>query len=114
MFKKSDTPLCPFLNKPCLKHGCVMWTHVAGMNPQTGQPMDHWDCTFKIMPLLMVDQVRHLNGVQAATESNRNETVKTGHNIMTAVMLAQQGGRFINDADAIESGTPTQQIEDKT
>jgi hypothetical protein len=75
MSKKKE-PVCPYIGKPCLGDGCTMWVHILGENPQTRQPMDLWDCSIKWMPVLFLENAKGLRGVQAATESMRNEVVQ--------------------------------------
>jgi hypothetical protein len=104
--KKDDTPLCPFLNKPCLKHGCMLYTHVQGNNPTTGQQMDHWDCTFKVMPLIMIDQVRKTESVHASTVEARNQAAKHTTAMMQAMMLSNQGGRYHGETEIEASEEP--------
>lgn len=68
-------PLCPLLNKPCIETGCKFWTHVLGTNPQTGNPVDHYDCAITWLPVLLVSTAQEVRQGAAATESFRNETV---------------------------------------
>jgi hypothetical protein len=50
---------------------------LQGAHPQTGQAVQEWGCSIAWMPLLMVENARHIQGTQAATESFRNEMVKS-------------------------------------
>ncbi len=43
--KKVDMPICPLLNKPCIKEACMMWIHVRGKNPNTGNDEDKPVCS---------------------------------------------------------------------
>jgi hypothetical protein len=68
---------CPLLNKKCIKHQCIWYNMLQGAHPQTGAPVQEWGCSIAWMPLLMVENARHIQGTQAATESFRNEMVKS-------------------------------------
>ena len=68
---------CPLLKKKCIKHKCVWFNMLQGAHPQTGLPVQEWGCSIAWMPLLMVENAKHIQGTQAATESFRNEMVKS-------------------------------------
>jgi hypothetical protein len=68
---------CPLLNKKCIKHQCIWYNMLQGAHPQTGAPVQEWGCSIAWMPLLMVENAKHIQGTQAATESFRNEMVKS-------------------------------------
>jgi len=80
---------CPLLNRKCIKHQCVWYNMLQGKNPQTGLDVQEWGCSIAWIPLLLVENSAKTAGVQAATESFRNEMVQS-NNIMTKV-LAQSG-----------------------
>jgi hypothetical protein len=56
-------------------HRCMWYTQIAGMNPQTGEPIDEWKCAITWLPLLSVEMSMTNRGQTAAIESFRNETV---------------------------------------
>jgi len=68
---------CPLLKKKCIKHRCVWYNMLQGAHPQTGLAVQEWGCSIAWMPLLMVENAKHVQGTQAATESFRNEMVKS-------------------------------------
>ncbi len=72
-------PKCPLLNKPCIEHQCKFWIHMLGKHPQTGKAVDHFDCTFSWLPVLLVENVQAMGGAQAAIESFRNEMVEANN-----------------------------------
>jgi len=73
--KAPTTKTCPFLGKPCIEHGCMLYGQILGKNPNTGADTDAWGCAIGFIPLLLIEGNRLTNGVGAAVESNRNETV---------------------------------------
>ncbi|MCO4881568.1 hypothetical protein VOI32_14050 [Paraburkholderia caribensis] len=82
------TKTCPFLKKPCIEHECTMWTHIQGKHPQTGAIQDVWDCSVKWTPVLMVDHVHGLRGIQAAMESARNEITQRQDVLNDSIRIA--------------------------
>lgn len=54
---------------------CRWYTQIQGMNPQTGEQMDTWDCAIAWLPILSVEMSRTNRGQTAALESFRNEMV---------------------------------------
>ena len=79
---------CPLNNfKPCKKFDCAWFIQIKGKHPQTGADVNEWGCSIAWLPLLLVENSSKLNGVQAATESFRNEMVK-GQNVMNTILSA--------------------------
>lgn len=66
---------CPLLKKKCIKHRCLWYNMLQGKNPMTGADVHEWGCSIAWIPLLLVENSRSITGVQAATESFRNEMV---------------------------------------
>jgi len=80
---------CPLLNKKCIKHQCVWYNMLQGKNPQTGLDVQEWGCSIAWIPLLLVENSQQIMKTSAATESFRNEMVRS-NNVMTKV-LAHSG-----------------------
>ena len=76
---------CPLLKKKCIKHQCVWYNMLQGTNPNTGTDVHEWGCSIAWLPLLLVENSRHIMGTQAATESFRNEMVKS-QNVLTSLL----------------------------
>lgn len=68
--------ICPLMRKPCIEHECAWYGHMEGRNPQNGQPMDHWDCAVRWLPILITESARQTKNVQAAVEDFRNTNVE--------------------------------------
>lgn len=66
--------VCPFhkkwMSKVCLS--CPLWVNLKGRNPQSGEIVDKWGCSFSFMPLLMVENSQQSRQTAAAVESFRN------------------------------------------
>ena len=71
-------------------HNCVWYQHVRGMNPNTGEHVDKWDCAIAMMPMLLVENAQQTRQNGAATESMRNELVKMHVDGVHAVQAVTQ------------------------
>ena len=79
---------CPLLKKKCIKHKCLWYNMLQGKHPQTGLDVQEWGCSIAWIPLLLVENSSKMTGVQAATESFRNEMVK-GQSVMNNILATQ-------------------------
>lgn len=114
MTKASGT-WCPLLKKECVEHKCAWYIHIAGMDPNTGQPVDHWQCSISWMPMLMIENSQQQRSTSSAVESFRNEMVKANESnqqMLNAVgnmyldMCESQGvnvEEYINSLDGIDN-----------
>lgn len=78
--------ICPLSNQECIEdgkivndelHACRFWIKIVGQDPQTGQMIDNYDCTFCWQPILMLENSKMQRQTGAAVESFRNEMVKS-------------------------------------
>jgi aldehyde:ferredoxin oxidoreductase len=114
---------CPLLQKKCIKHQCLWYNMLQGKHPQTGLDVSEWGCSIAWLPLLLVENSAKLNGVQAATESFRNEMVKS-QTAMNKLLQSNDSAKNLamnatsifeligNHQKAIEKNDP--KIEDET
>jgi hypothetical protein len=96
---------------------------LQGAHPQTGAPVQEWGCSIAWMPLLLVENARHIQGTQAATESFRNEMVKS-NNAMSKLLESSDSAKNLmvnattifeligNHQKAIEKNDP--KLEEET
>lgn len=87
MFNKKGGKICPMLKKPCIEHECMWYIQLRGTHPQTGEPVDSFDCTMVVQPLLMIENSNQQRKTGAAIESFRNETIKS--NFTTQQLLLE-------------------------
>lgn len=69
---------CSQLNgRRCIKvcPTCVHFTHIRGVNPNTGVEVDKYDCVFNLLLLTQLEGNLLQRQTGAATESLRNEMV---------------------------------------
>jgi len=69
---------CPFWRKrmSAVCHTCPQWVQLRGANPNTGEPVDGWQCALGALPMLLVENAQQSRQNGAATESMRNEMVR--------------------------------------
>lgn len=93
---------CPLIKEKCIQDKCMFWTKLVGYHPQTGAPIDEWDCAIVWAPILLVENAQKMREAGAAVESFRNEVVKLS-------MAAQTKQVAVPEPDP----TPLVQIEVK-
>jgi hypothetical protein len=67
---------CPLIKKDCIENKCEWYCQVRGTNPNTGEPVDQWQCAINLLPVLLIENSSQQRSTSAAVESFRNETVK--------------------------------------
>ena len=67
---------CPLIKDECVQFKCMFWTQLRGKHPQTGAPLDEWDCAIKWLPILTIENTKEAIGVSASIDSFRNEMVR--------------------------------------
>lgn len=73
----SEAKKCPFMGgKKCITHQCQLWIHLVGLSPQTGQPVDEWNCSFAWGPLLQVEAANETRKCAASVDKVANEVNK--------------------------------------
>jgi len=75
--KLEQGKFCPLIGKDCIGIQCSWFTQIRGINPQTGEEVDEWECAVKMMPILLIENSQMQRQTGAAIESFRNETVKS-------------------------------------
>ena len=77
MAKIKSGDFCPLIKKDCIGLKCAWYTQVRGLNPNTGEEIDEWNCAVNWMPIMAIEIAQKSNQTGAAVESFRNEVVKT-------------------------------------
>lgn len=80
---------CPFIRKNCNKHECVLYVHLLGMNPQTGQPTEEWKCSLAFLPILMVENSNMIRQGTASTDKVATQLQKSRAEFIGA--LSEEG-----------------------
>jgi hypothetical protein len=77
MAKIKSGDFCPLIKKDCIGLKCAWYTQVRGLNPNTGEEIDEWNCAVNWMPIMAIEIAQKSNQTGAAVESFRNEVVRT-------------------------------------
>ena len=81
---------CPLIKKDCIGLKCSWYTHVRGMNPNTGQEVDEWSCAINCLPMMLIENSQQQRSTGAAVESFRNEMVKANESNINVLSAAAQ------------------------
>ena len=73
---------------------CRWYTHVQGMNPQTGEQTDQWDCAIAWLPILTIEMSRTNRGQTQAIEFLRNQVAEGNKVMSSAIEEAKQDARL--------------------
>lgn len=60
---------------------CRKWIQVMGNNPNTGEPINRWDCADAWAPLLAINTAQQARQTGAAVESLRNHVADPGGHV---------------------------------
>ena len=74
--KKEEKADCPLWKAPCKEHGCRWFKYIRGTDPNTGQPVDKWDCAIAWLPMLMIEMSLFERQTGASTDKVANEVKK--------------------------------------
>lgn len=110
--------LCPLMQKECIEDGaivngelvaCKFWVRIQGKHPQTGETIDHYDCTLCWTPVLMIENSKVNRETGAAVESLRNEiissSVTTQQTMLNALLATRPPLNSVPAQTVIEDGT---------
>jgi hypothetical protein len=67
---------CPFLNKKCIEHKCMLYKEFYGTTKPDEKPAVHFVCSLVLMPDLLVENSRQQAITGASIQSFRNEMVR--------------------------------------
>jgi len=67
---------CPLIQKKCKEHKCKFYVQIVGKDPNTGEDISQFDCTFSWLPMLLIEGAQQTRQSGAAIESFRNEMVR--------------------------------------
>lgn len=94
---------CPLLKKDCIENKCQWFCQVRGINPNTGEPVDEWQCAVNLLPILLIENSKQQRSTAAAVESFRNETVvrndTTNSILLQMTQIAEAGQNLISPVD---------------
>jgi hypothetical protein len=68
---------CPLIKKDCVGITCAWYTRVQGVDTNTGNQVDNYECAISWLPMLLIENSGQQRSTGAAVESFRNEMVKS-------------------------------------
>lgn len=66
---------CPFWRGKCKEHKCRLYIQVMGKNPNTGEDINKWGCSFEFLPMLLIENAQQQRQTGAAVETFRNQMI---------------------------------------
>lgn len=87
--KLERKPFCPLIQADCKQLGCSWFIQIRGTNPNTGEPVDEFDCTMKWLPVLLIENSQQQRQTGAAVESFRNEMAKANSGLIMLEEMAR-------------------------
>ena len=70
---------CPLLQKECIGLQCAWITQIRGMDPQTGEDVDEWDCAIKWLPVLLIENTKkYIELIYLGTQIMQEEYTEMG------------------------------------
>lgn len=88
---------CPLLKKDCIQLQCNWFIQVRGTNPNTGKEVDEWGCSIAWLPHLLIENANQTRQAGAATESFRNEFVKSAEATINTMVAISNANRDYNE-----------------
>jgi hypothetical protein len=67
---------CPLIKKDCIGLTCAWYTRVQGVDLNTGNQVDSYECAISWLPMLLVENSGQQRQTGASVESFRNEMVR--------------------------------------
>ena len=99
---------CPLLKKECVQLQCSWFIQVRGTDSNTGKEIDEWGCSISWLPHLLIENANQTRQAGAATESFRNEFVKSAEATINTMVAVAKSNREYNDE------VPMRLIHEKT
>lgn len=90
---------CPLIKKDCVGLQCAWYTRVQGVDMNTGNQVDDYECAISWLPMLLIENSGQQRQTGAAVESFRNEMVKaneTSQKVLLATLDVQKPQRQNN------------------
>jgi hypothetical protein len=96
---------CPLIKKDCVGLQCAWFTRVQGVDMNTGNQVDDYQCAIAWMPMLLIENSGQQRQTGAAVESFRNEMVKSNETSQK-VLLASLGFQKQQDQTSVLEISP--------
>jgi hypothetical protein len=78
---------CPLIKKDCVGLTCAWYTRVQGIDNNTGNQVDNYECAISWLPMLLIENSGQQRSTGAAVESFRNEMVKSNEQSQQLLLM---------------------------
>jgi len=85
--RKSDGTYCPLIKKDCIEFKCKFFQKLRGADPQSGEPVDEYDCAILWNNILLIENSQMQRQTGAAVESFRNNMVDQNNLLLNKDIL---------------------------
>lgn len=93
----------------CIEHECMWWTDFAvarAGEPENVPAVQRWDCSVNWSAVFQYSANFRLNGVQAATEDFRNQTLKRHDHMLEIAQRRHEMSRQLHSGNEISRQLP--------
>ena len=97
---------CPLLKKDCVGLQCAWFTRVQGVDMNTGNQVDEYQCAIAWMPMLLIENSGQQRQTGAAVESFRNEMVKSNETSQKVLLASLGFQRQQDQTPVLETNPP--------
>lgn len=97
---------CPLIKKDCVGLQCAWFTRVQGVDTNTGNQVDEYQCAIAWMPMLLIENSGQQRQTGAAVESFRNEMVKSNETSQKVLLASLGFQRQQNQNYVLETSHP--------
>jgi len=95
---------CPFWKKKMstVCHTCPLWVQVRGVDSNTGQNVDRWDCSIGLLTMLQLETAKEVRQTNASVDKMRadNQTYHGENKQLAALSL---NGRYIQKREIVDN-----------
>ena len=84
---------CPLLDRKCIEHDCAMYQRLLGAHPQTGAPVDHYDCAHRWHNILLIEHVQQTRQTGASVDQLRADNVNVTAAFIKSILAAARTPR---------------------
>jgi len=83
-------------------HTCPLWVQVRGVDSNTGQNVDRWDCSIGLLTMLQLETAKEVRQTNASVDKMRadNQTYHGENKQLAALSL---NGRYIQKREIVDN-----------
>lgn len=100
---------CPLIKKDCVGLQCSWFTRVQGVDLNTGNQVDDYQCAIAWMPMLLIENSGQQRQTGAAVESFRNEMVRANETSQKILLASLTVSEINQTYKPLEMNVPQKQ-----